>query len=149
MVLDATLLNTQHYKLRIKVKWSNPGKGVAPSPTSRCRSYRKGSLRVTLDYGRQLNCNAVLLCISQSSNITDAPRSDCLVSYTGHSLRDSYPSGEMQLVYSTAPKSKIKDFGIKRRKEQKSKEKKREDIRQRKKSAVKKKKEKKKENERK
>ena len=29
MVLDATLLNTQHYKVR--VKWSNPGKGVAPS----------------------------------------------------------------------------------------------------------------------
>ena len=29
MVLDATLLNTQHYKVRIEVKWSNPGKGVA------------------------------------------------------------------------------------------------------------------------
>ena len=28
MVLDATLLNTQHYNIRIKVKWSNPGKGV-------------------------------------------------------------------------------------------------------------------------
>ena len=28
--------------------------GVAPSPTSWCSSYRKGSLRVTLDYGRQL-----------------------------------------------------------------------------------------------
>ena len=28
MVLDATLLNTQHYKVR--VKWSNSGKGVAP-----------------------------------------------------------------------------------------------------------------------
>ena len=37
-----------------RVKWSNPGKGVAPSPTPRCSSYRKGSLRVTLDYGRQL-----------------------------------------------------------------------------------------------
>ena len=28
MVLDATLLKTQHYKVRIKVKWSNPGKSV-------------------------------------------------------------------------------------------------------------------------
>ena len=28
--------------------------GVAPSPTPWCSSYRKGSLRVTLDYGRQL-----------------------------------------------------------------------------------------------
>ena len=35
-----------------RVKWSNPGKGVAPSPW--CSSYRKGNLRVTLDYGRQL-----------------------------------------------------------------------------------------------
>ena len=37
-----------------RVKWSNPGNGVAPSPTPWCSSYRKGSLRVTLDYGRQL-----------------------------------------------------------------------------------------------
>ena len=37
-----------------RVKWSNPGKGVAPSPTPWCSSYWKGSLLVTLDYGRQL-----------------------------------------------------------------------------------------------
>ena len=37
-----------------RVKWSNPGKGVVPSPTPRCSSYWKGSLRVTLNYGRQL-----------------------------------------------------------------------------------------------
>ena len=37
-----------------RVKWSNPGNGVAPSPTPWCSSYRKGSLRVTLDYGRKL-----------------------------------------------------------------------------------------------
>ena len=49
MALDASLLNTQHYKVRIKGKWSNPGKGVAPSPTPRYRDYWKGSLRVTLD----------------------------------------------------------------------------------------------------
>ena len=36
------------------VKWSNPGKGVAPSPVSWCSSSRKGSLRITLDYGCQL-----------------------------------------------------------------------------------------------
>ena len=47
MVLDASLLNTQPYKVR--VKWSNPGKGVAPAPTPWCSSYRKGNLRVTLD----------------------------------------------------------------------------------------------------
>ena len=54
MVLDASLLNTQHYKVRIKGKVEQSREGVAPSPTLWCSSYRKGSLRVTLDYGRQL-----------------------------------------------------------------------------------------------
>ncbi len=54
MVLDTSLLNTQQYKVRIKSKVSNPGKGVAPSPIPRCCSYWKGSLLVALDYGRQL-----------------------------------------------------------------------------------------------
>ena len=39
MVLGASLLNTQHYKAWIKIKWSNPGKGVVPSPTPWCSSY--------------------------------------------------------------------------------------------------------------
>ena len=42
MLFDASLLNTQHYKVR--VKWSNPGKGVTPSLTPWCSSYRKGRL---------------------------------------------------------------------------------------------------------
>ena len=54
MVLDASLLNTQHYKVRIKGKVEPSREGVVPSPTSWCSSYRKGSLRVTFDYGRQL-----------------------------------------------------------------------------------------------
>ena len=54
MLLDASLLNTQHYKVRIKGKVEQSREGVAPSPTHWCSSYRKGSLRVTLDYGRQL-----------------------------------------------------------------------------------------------
>ena len=41
-------------RYRSRVKWSNPGKGVAPSPTPWYGSYRKGSLQVTLDYVRQL-----------------------------------------------------------------------------------------------
>ena len=32
-----------------------------------------------------------------------APASDCLVSYSGHSLGESYPCAEKQSVYSTAP----------------------------------------------
>ena len=51
MVLDASLLNTQHNKVRIKGKWSNPGKGEVPSPTPWCSSYRKGNFRVTLENG--------------------------------------------------------------------------------------------------
>ena len=54
MVLDASLLNTQHYKVRIKGKVEQSREGVAPFLTHWCSSYRKGSLRVTLDYGRQL-----------------------------------------------------------------------------------------------
>ena len=52
MVLDASLLNTQHYKVQINGKVEQSREGVAPSPTHWCSSYRKGSLRVTLDYGR-------------------------------------------------------------------------------------------------
>ena len=41
MVLDASLLITQHYKVGIKGKKSNLGKGVAQSPTSQCLRYWK------------------------------------------------------------------------------------------------------------
>ena len=52
MVLDAILtLSIIRYVSR--VKWNNPGKGVAPSPRPQCSSYRKGSLRVNLDFGHQ------------------------------------------------------------------------------------------------
>ena len=41
-------------RYRSSVKWSNPGKGVAYSPTPRCSSYWKGSFRVALYYGCQI-----------------------------------------------------------------------------------------------
>ena len=41
--------------------------------------------------------------IPQSSSITGTSPSDCLVSYAGHSLEESYPSAEMQLVYFPVP----------------------------------------------
>ena len=49
---DASLLYSQHYKVRIKGKWNNPGKGVAPFPIPWCTSYCKVDLWATLDYGR-------------------------------------------------------------------------------------------------
>ena len=52
MVLDTSLFNIQHYKVRIKSKWNNPGKGVALSPTHWCGSFWKGTLRATLDNGQ-------------------------------------------------------------------------------------------------
>ena len=55
MVLDTSLLNTQHYVVRVKDKWGNPGKRVSPSPTSRCCNYWKGSFRVILDHGQPNN----------------------------------------------------------------------------------------------
>ena len=47
--------------------------------------------------------NEGVLRISQSSSITGTSPSDCLVSHPGHSLGESYPSAEVQSVYSEAP----------------------------------------------
>ena len=52
MILDTSLLNTPNIRYVSRVNWSNPGKGIAPSP--RCSSYWKRSLLVALDYCRQL-----------------------------------------------------------------------------------------------
>ena len=70
MVLDASLLNTQHYKVRIKGKVGQSREGVAPSPTPWCSSYRKGSLRVTLDYGRQLYLLTIFFLEIQVSGVS-------------------------------------------------------------------------------
>ena len=47
--------------------------------------------------------NKGVVCIPQSSSIDGVSPSDCLVSYPGLSLVESYPSAEMHSVYSTAP----------------------------------------------
>ena len=39
MVLEASLLNTQHYKVQINGKWSNQWKGVVTFPTTQCVVY--------------------------------------------------------------------------------------------------------------
>ena len=54
MYLIPPCLTLSNIRYVSKVKWSNPGKGVTPSPTLQCSSYWKGSLLVALDYGRQL-----------------------------------------------------------------------------------------------
>ena len=45
------------------VKWSNPGKGVMPSPTPWCRSNWKESLRITLDNSCQLYLLSIYIYI--------------------------------------------------------------------------------------
>ena len=50
ILLSVKLSNIRYIS---RVKWSNPGKGVALSPTPQCRSYWKGSLLVALNYSRQ------------------------------------------------------------------------------------------------
>ena len=52
MVLDTSLLNTQQYKVCIKGKVEQSRERSSTPPTPQCSSYRKGSLLVTLDYGR-------------------------------------------------------------------------------------------------
>ena len=47
--------------------------------------------------------NERVLHIPQNSCISGASSPNCLVSCTGHSLRESYPPAEMQSVYSIAP----------------------------------------------
>ena len=49
------------------------------------------------------NGNERVLCIPQSSSITLASPSDCLVSYQGYLSRESYSSAEMKSVHSLAP----------------------------------------------
>ena len=61
MVLDAPCLTLSIIMYGSRVKWSNPGKGVVPSPTPWCSSYWKGSLLVTLNNGLQLYLLLLLL----------------------------------------------------------------------------------------
>ena len=49
------------------------------------------------------NVNDGIICIPQGPNITGTSPSDCLVSYPGYSLGESYPSAQVQSVYSIAP----------------------------------------------
>ena len=52
MAFDTPCLTLSIIRYVPSVKWSNPGKRVAPFPKPRCSSYWKGSLLVAFDYGR-------------------------------------------------------------------------------------------------
>ena len=65
--LRSPCLKLSNIRYVSRVKWSNPGKGVAAFPTPLCSSYWKESLRVALDYGCQLY---LLWCIPLSLQIS-------------------------------------------------------------------------------
>ena len=46
ILFDVSLLNTKYYKVWIKGKWGNPGKGVEPPPLH-LDSFWKGTFQVT------------------------------------------------------------------------------------------------------
>ena len=62
MVLDTALLSTHHYKVR--VKWYNQGKGVAPSPTLQCSNYWKENLQVANFIVYFMIRNSIILKVS-------------------------------------------------------------------------------------
>ena len=64
IVLDASLLNTQYYKVRIKCKQSNPRKGVAPSLHPGVVAVEKETFRSPLTtFGQLTLCVCVCVCI--------------------------------------------------------------------------------------
>ena len=78
LMLPCLTLNIIKYGSR--VKWSNPEKELVSSPTPRCSCYRKGNLRVTLDYGHLL----YLLLIYIPINIKLVPFKTMIVKETHH-----------------------------------------------------------------
>ena len=57
------------------------------------------------------NGNKGVLCIPKSSSISIISLSDCLVSYLGHSLGETYPFAEVQSVYSSTPDYWVLEHG--------------------------------------
>ena len=85
-----TLSNTRCVS---RVKWSNPRKGVAPSPAPRCRRYWKGSLLVALDYSCQLY---LLTKVQQLRNtISNSCRIFC--KYLGQDWQRSWEGNQILL----------------------------------------------------
>ena len=75
---------------------------LALSTQYKCQTVLSGTTTPSQS-GLGSNGNKGALCIPQNSSITAATPSDCLVSYSGHSLEESYPSTEMQLVFTAGP----------------------------------------------
>ena len=69
MVLDASLLNTQYYKVQIKGKWSNPGKKVAP-PQQFVVAIQKGVLGLPSSTVGQLTIYTTILSENRKFHVS-------------------------------------------------------------------------------
>ena len=107
MVLDAVLLNTLRYKVRIKGKLEQLGKEVAPSLIPRCRRSWKGSLRAVLDYVHQL-----YLLIYPGKVVAPSSIPRCNSSWKG-SLRVALVSGSQLYLLYLFFKRNVIVYGIK------------------------------------
>ena len=90
MLLDTSLLKPSINPYVSRIKWSNPGKGVAPSPTHQCSSFWKKSLMVTHDYGRQL-----ILKVKSATVVERDPKAPFSIATTPRCRKDSTPFPEL------------------------------------------------------
>ena len=63
MVLDTSLVNTQHYKVRIKGKVEQSGGRSSALPLPKCSSYWKGSHDGSIYYNKYKSSPAILIQI--------------------------------------------------------------------------------------
>ena len=64
MLLDASLLNTQHYKVRIKGKWIIPGKVKHPPLHLGAVDIEKGAFSLPSTMVSQLNLEDLWICLN-------------------------------------------------------------------------------------
>ena len=102
-----------------RVKWSNPGKRVAPSSPLYCSSYWKGSFTVALDYGCQLylllylnNWRNLIVLRSNVKQFYLTNRSDSLVKMDqGDTLRSEWTKKQWQ-YWGTPHSLKLQDWSL-------------------------------------
>ena len=86
MLLDTSLLKSQHYKVRIKGKKKQyrERSRVSLSPAHRCCSNWKGCLQVALDYGLQLYLLCIYIYIYIYISLNSHPQTDLFRSIRTH-----------------------------------------------------------------
>ena len=84
MIFDVSLFNTQHYKVRIKDKGSNPGKRLAPSLQLAVVAIEKGTFGSPLTTVSQLTKQYIYIYIYISSSHLVVPPARISLSLSLH-----------------------------------------------------------------